>query len=304
MPASPITRACVCALLLAGGALHSVAQTVPDTPTPVVLPNPTTAGAGAAGASAASDARPAYTRPLTLGQLRQVQQVGRTVLAAHKGQTEDAADPRQLDGLRKAVDALVAAETADARIRHQAAGASSDVGEDQPTSPSRALEHRSDRKLTAELASSKARLAEARKGAREWAMRLEQRAQVEEGGIRKTAASGDAARAEDGEGATSIKANRARLLRQWSERLSALGTDTDDASAATPRGTQVARAAAASAELNPSALARLNGAEQLRRELKASVQEWPQRARTGSPTITFKASRPGKFTAKSRARKA
>jgi hypothetical protein len=292
MPPLLTSRLFACALLLAGSTFPGYAQTADGA---------ASTPSSAASAAPQPEARPAYTRPLSLGQLRQIQQVGRTVLAAHRGETADAADPRQLDGMRKAVDALIAAESANARVRNPAGGATDAVADKSQAAASLlAIERRADRKSDTRAAVAKARLNEARQGTHDWAARLEQRAQLEEEEARSAA--GTTASAHD-DGLQSVKANRARLLRQWSARLSDLSSDAGSTpqSLRTPQATEIA---IASTDEAVRAAARLRAAEQLRRELKASVREWPEQMRKPVETTRFKASRPGKFTAKKQARKA
>jgi hypothetical protein len=174
------------------------------------------------------------------------------VLGAHGSENQDAADHKQLDGLRKALDELLSAETASA--------------------------HPVDARA---MPAAQTRLSQARQAARGWAARLEQRAEEEESLTAKTSSS---ARTDTEQGLASVKGTRARLFRKWSAELTQLSSEaTAEASLDTSASAHAGRTAAQAAQGDNTG--RLLRIEELRHDLMVSRREWPDHARPANPTL-------------------
>lgn len=151
--------------------------------------------------------------PLSPEQLRVIQAISRNVVAAHNSQTEAGGDEKQLESLRKDIDALIRAESEEnpaiqaqtAQVDGKPAGATPQGAELAAIAQNNAGRH-----------TTSMRVQGARAKARDWAGKLRGRAdsmaQVNESDTAKPAAA--------------MQARRAKLFREWGDTLETAADDT------------------------------------------------------------------------------
>ncbi|MDP2787117.1 MAG: hypothetical protein Q8O79_03455 [Pseudomonadota bacterium] len=155
--------------------------------------------------------------PLSPEQLRAIRGISRNVVAAHNSQTEAGGDEKQLESLRKDIDALIRAESEETRenpeIQAQAAQVDGKPAGATPQGAELANTPQTPQ-INAGRHAPSARVRGERAKAREWAGKLRGRAdsmaQVNESDTAKPVAA--------------IQARRAKLFREWSDTLE---TSTD-----------------------------------------------------------------------------